>query len=106
MTERIYVKISKVPGRLPPERFRPFEIIIKGEMFGFSFPFDALCSLGGWSGYQTIPIGPKDLFHLNFVDGNLVFSSDWNYETIQGGVILSTADSGDIYNIKFGFVSD
>ena len=106
MTERIYVKISKVPGKLPQEFFRPFEIIIKGEMSGFSFPFDALRSLGGWTSYQSIPIIHKDLFNLKFVDGNLVFSSDWNYETIQGGVILSTANSGDIYNIKFGFVSD
>jgi hypothetical protein len=106
MTERIYVKISKVPGKLPPEHFRPSEIIIKGEMSAFSFPWDALCSLGFWTGYNSIPFSHKYLFHLNLVDENLVFSSDWNYETIQGGVILSTANSGDIYNIKFGFVSD
>ena len=107
MTEKIYVKISKVPGKLPNEWFRPFEIIIKGEMAHFSFPWDGFRSQRWfWTGYQSIPFMHEYLFHLNLVDENLVFSSDWDYETIQGGVILSTGNSGDIYNIKFGFASD
>jgi len=117
MTEMGFVKISKTRDRYSPKNIVPFELNYQfptsrgfESQCVFRFPFDDYVGQRWfWQGYHTIRRPEKgygDLVLLKLLNGNLVFHSDLGYEIVQGGVIVSSADSGDAYRIEFGFVSN
>ena len=85
-----------------------FKVIPDGDGIVFTFPYTTFHRQYWFHQYYMSIQDPEphDLFslYLNKSDDQLTFSSDFNYQTVQDGVIIRTS-SGNKYKIRFGFVS-
>ena len=111
MVKTAFVNVSK---SIRNEGDSQFDINFRFEVIGgrdenvFTFPYVFANQHWFHQFFKTIPDSePENLFslYLNKSEDQLTFSSDFNYQTVQNGVTIGTR-SGNIYKIRFGFVSD
>lgn len=112
MAETGFVNITKVKNKEGDSEFEInfiFEIISDRDGNVFSLPISAFAGQSWFVKYwQTVPSPHTgSLFSLSLTKStqDLCFDSDFNYKTVQNGVVVTT-DSADSYKIRFGFVSD
>ena len=111
MVKTAFVNVSKSIGSEKDSQFDinfRFEVIPDRDGNVFTFPY-TIFENQYWfhKFFMSIPYAePANLFSLysNKSKDQLTFSSDFDYETVQDGVTIGTG-SGNIYKIRFGFVS-